>query len=248
MSLRFFDCNCSLGRFALPQPGVPFSAGELLAEMNYVGIDQALVYHAWAREYSPTHGNEQLLNEIADYDRFTACWVVMPHHTGELPPPAEMVAQIVDRKVRAVRIFPASSFHNWSLSEWSAKPLIGALESRRIPLFVGFDQVTWDEVYALCKSYPALPVVVTEVRYEEWRHLYPLLETLPNLHIDLCWMIVHFGLEAAVEHFGARRFLFGSRMPIFSAAPAVNHLQYASIADADKALIAGGNLRRLISW
>jgi predicted TIM-barrel fold metal-dependent hydrolase len=80
------------------------------------------------------------------------------------------------------------------------------------------------------------------------RKVYPLLDQLPNFHIDLSWTIVHFGLEDFVKRFGATRFLFGSRMPIFSAGPAICYLQYADISDEDKAMIARNNLCRLLDW
>ncbi len=216
--------------------------------MDYVGIDQALVYHTWAREYSPATGNSRLLQEIVGYTQLTPCWAVMPHHTGEFPPPAQLISMLLAKGVKAVRIFPSSAFHNWSLSEWSSKPLVSELAAWRVPMFASFNQVSWDDIYTLGKAYPTLPIVVTEVRYEELRRLYPLLEELPNLHIDLSWTIVQFGLEATVKRFGPERFLFGSRMPIFSAGPALCYLQYADIKDEDKQLIAGDNLRRLLGW
>jgi predicted TIM-barrel fold metal-dependent hydrolase len=248
MALNFFDCNCMVGHFAVPQPGSFFTVDELLAEMDYCGIARALVYHTWALGYSPAAGNRRLLDEIAGRDRLLPCWVVMPHHTGEMSPPDELIAEMKRHGVRAVRIFPASKFHHWSLSDWSAGPLLSALAAQRVPLFVGFDQITWDTIHRLGTTYPDLPTIVTEVRYEEWRHIYPLLDQLPNLHIELSWMVVHYGLEAAVERFGPARFLFGSRMPIFSAGPALCHINYADLDEEDKALIAGDNLRRLLDW
>ena len=49
-----------------------------------------------------------------------------------------------------------------------------------MPLFVSFDQITWDAIHRIASSHPALPIVVTGVRYEELRNIYPLLEALPN--------------------------------------------------------------------
>jgi hypothetical protein len=248
MALNFFDCNCSIGRLAVPQPGSVFTPHDLIKEMDYVGIDQALVYHSWAREYSPAEGNARLMQEISGCERLTPGWVVMPHHTGEFPAPAQLLSMMISQGVKAVRIFPSSTWHNWSLSEWSAKPLFSELAALHVPLFVSFREISWDEIYTLGKTYPDLPLVVTEVRYEESRKFYPLLAELQNLHIDLSWTIVHLGLEDAVARFGPTRFLFGSRMPIFSAGPALCYLQYAGLTDEAKAMIAGNNLRRLLDW
>ncbi len=248
MALNYFDCNCSIGRCAVPQPGSIFTCRDLLQEMDYTGIEQALVYHAWAKEYSPVEGNARLMEEIAGCERVIPCWVVMPHHTGEFPPPAQLLSSMISQGVKAVRIFPSSAWHNWSLREWSAKPLFSELADLHVPLFVSFSEVSWDDIYTIAKTYPGLPLVVTEVRYEEMRNYYPLVEQLQNLYIELSWTIVHLGLEDAVARFGAGRFLFGSRMPVFSAGPAICYLQYADLADEAKAMIAGNNLRRLLGW
>lgn len=248
MTLKFFDCNCSIGRLAVPQPGSIFTTSDLIKEMDYLGIDQSLVYHTWAREYSPAEGNARLMQEITGCERVTPCWAVMPHHTGEFPPPAQLIDQMTLQGVKAVRIFPANSLHNWSLREWSAKPLLSELAYLHIPLFVSFHQILWDDIYVLGKTYPDLPLIVTEVRYEESRNFYPLLEELQNLHIDLSWTIVHLGLEAAVARFGPTRFLFGSRMPVFSAGPAISYLVYADLTEGAKEMIAGKNLHRLLNW
>lgn len=248
MPPSFFDCNCALGYPAVPQPGSFFTAEELEQELDYFGIDRALVYHTDARDIHVAEGNQRLLAEIAGRDRLVPCWVVVPHFTGETPPPEELVADMRRQGVRAVRVFPAHGVQNWSLSDWSAGPLLSALAAGRVPLLVSFDQVGWDTVYRLGSTYPGLPLIITEVRYEEWRHLFPLLEQLPNLHVELSWLVVHYGLEAAVARFGAGRFLFGSRMPVFSAGPALCQVNYAGLSDTDKAQIAGQNLQRLLDW
>ncbi len=188
------------------------------------------------------------MEEITGHDRLVGCWVVMPHHTGEMPAPHTLVAEMIEQGVKAARIFPARTTHNWSLAPWSSGELFGALETARCPVFVGHDQVTWDGIAALCNSFPELPVVVTETRYTEYRTLYPLLDSCRNLFVELCWMPVHWGIEAAVERFGPERFLFGTNMPMFTAGPAINHLVYSALRPGDLAQIVGGNLRRLLEW
>jgi len=248
MTLSFFDCNTSIGCLAVPQPGSFFTASDLIREMNYFRIDRTLVYHTLAREYSPSEGNARLMEELVGYERFVPCWVIMPHNTGEFPPPDELIRLMARQGVKAVRIFPSPACHNWKLGDWIAGSMFTALAEHCIPLFVSFDQISWEQVFALGKSYPNMPLIVTEVRYEEARNFYPMLEKIQNLHIDLSWTILHFGLEDAVGRFGPSRFLFGSRMPIFSAGPAISYLTYADIDDESKELIAGKNLHHLLDW
>ncbi len=248
MANSFYDCNCAVGRMAIPQPGSYSTVAELLDELRYFGISQALVYHTVAREHAPAVGNRMLLEEISSHPELIPCWVVLPHHTGEMPPPDALVATMRQLGVRAARIFPAAKDQLWSVSDWSAGPLFAELAAARVPLFVDFDQIGWDSMQRIALQHPDLPVVVTGVRYEEFRNLYPLLAQLPNLHLDTSWIVVHYGLEELVGRYGPERFLFGTRMPIFSAGPALTHLLYAEISESERSLIAGGNLQRLLAW
>ncbi len=245
--LSFFDCNCMLGRFGIPQPGSYFTVEELIQEMDYFGIDQALVYHSLAKEYSPTFGNKSLLEEIQGRDRLHACWVVLPHHTGEMPSPRRLVEEMREHNVRAVRLFPGADHQRFSLSDWSLGELYEALEEHRIPIFIGYDQINWDRVHDLCQAHPNLPLILNEVRYEENRHLYPFFESFDNLFIDIAWYPVHRGIEAICQRFGAKRLLFGTRAPVFTPGPALAMINYAEISPQEKEQIAGGNLRRLLA-
>jgi hypothetical protein len=246
-AVRFFDCDCAVGRQVIPQPGSYHSVHELLEEMDYFGIERALVYHVSARDHFPMEGNWRLLAELTGQVRLTPCWVVLPSHTGEAPAPDQLVSEMLSNGVRAARIYPAKRGHGWSLAGWSAGPLFTVLAAAHIPVFVAADQLTWDAVHAVATAYGGLPLVVTNVRYEELRNLYPLLAALPNLHIDISRLVVHYGLEALVARFGPRRLLFGTHMPTFSAGPALTHLLYAGITQAERELIAAGNLERLLA-
>ena len=44
-----------------------FSVDEIARELEYCAIDEALVFHALAKEYSPAIGNARLLEEIRDH-------------------------------------------------------------------------------------------------------------------------------------------------------------------------------------
>ena len=244
--LRFFDANCMLGCVIAPRPGFPSTVAELLAVMDYFGIAEALVYHSLSKEYHPAHGNSLLLEEIAGSPRLHAMWVVMPSTTGELPDEEELVAQMLAHNVRAARVFPSVSQHNFSLRPWSAGRLLAALASRSIPLFVEHEEIDWNTVHDICEAHPRLPLVLTSVNYRANRFLFPLCQRFPQIHVDLSWYFGHRGIEDLVGRFGAERLLFGTRLPYFTPGAAVDMLSYARISAADKQRIAGDNLRALL--
>ena len=189
--LSFFDCNCQVGRFGAPAPGLALTPDALEAELRHFGIARALVYHALAKEYSPAAGNRALLEERRPW--LEPCWVVMPHHTGELPAPTPLLRQMTEAGVRAVRLFPKE--HNWRLGEWSAGGLLSALAEERVATLLDLDQTDWDEVDAICESHPDLPLILLRPNYRTARCLFPLFERHPNLRIEFSLYQVHCGIE-----------------------------------------------------
>ena len=64
MTLRFTDCHCMVGKRADRRPGEPWSLEDLLADMDHAGIAEALVVHAWSRDYDPQRGNDELCRQL----------------------------------------------------------------------------------------------------------------------------------------------------------------------------------------
>jgi hypothetical protein len=244
--MHFFDCECAIGKLKIPQPGSFSTAQELTAEMQYCGIQEALVYHILAKEFAPAFGNPLLSEAIAGHPQLHACWVLMPHFTGEVPPPRPLVKEMAARGVKAARLCPGAGGHQFSLSAWSCGELFEVLAEHRIPVFVDKDSIEWDQIAGLCKTYPQLPLVVSEIWYKDNRTLYPLFEKFPNFRITLSRFIGHQGLEDVCRRFGPGHLLFGTKLPVFTPGPVMTMIRYAEISEKDKSDIAADNLRRLL--
>jgi predicted TIM-barrel fold metal-dependent hydrolase len=247
--VSFFDSNCVIGKRSIRRSGPVgeaefYSLEDLLAEMDYAGIDHALVYYSLAREYVPMLGNRQLMDEISNNKRLHPCWVVMPDGTGEMPRPEELVSEMLGRGVKTARLFPSD--HLFSLSDWCSGELLKELEKHSIVTIIEIDQIGWDGLHGLCSRFPNLPVIVTNLNYRINRHLYPLLEKFSNLHVETSGYQMHRGVEALCSRFGAERLIFGTRMPYFTPGPAMTMINYSLISHEDREKIAGGNLRRLL--
>lgn len=247
--IRFFDSNCGIGmrsvrRFGLPGEGEFYSVESLLSEMDRSSIDKALVYHFLAREYHPATGNKKLMDEIKGCKRLYPCWVIMPHATGEMPGPETIVDEMIKQGVKAVRLFPSD--HLYSLSDWCSGQMLKALEQRRIVLIIEIDQIGWEGINSLCSRYPSLPIIVANLNYRVNRQLYPLLERYENVYIETSGYQVHKGVEDVCSRFGAKRLIFGTRLPYFTPGPAMTLIWYSLIDMREKSLIAGENLKRLL--
>ncbi|MCD6285045.1 MAG: amidohydrolase family protein [Anaerolineae bacterium] len=250
-STEWHDAECRLGVSKLHKPGAPSTAGELVAELASNGIARALVYHADAVGYDPVEGNQRLLDEIAGYPALEPCWVLLPHHTGEFPPPDVVLAQMLDKRVRAARVFPRAfrfTFRLWNLGE-----LFSGLADHRIPLWVDFGHDGWSEefidyegLHEVCGAFPRLPVVLVRPNIGTDRRVYALMAKHLNLYVETSYYTVHRGIELLCETFGPERVLFGTGLPHRAAGPAVTALAYSLIDDKARTLVAGGNLKRLL--
>ncbi|HRX42630.1 MAG TPA: amidohydrolase family protein [Clostridia bacterium] len=247
MELKFFDCNCSIGRTNITHPGSFDSPEVLLEKMSEYGISDALVYHAVARDHFPAEGNPLIDDISAKYENIHPAWVILPHHTGEFPNPAVLVNEMKKHNVRAVRIFPSPQRHNYSLKKYSAGSLLDMLEADRIPLFVDVDEIGWTNIDALLNDYRNLPVVLCNTGYRADRYIYPLMKTYENLYVETSRLLSHLGIEALAKAVGTDRILFGTSMPLFTGSGAVYYIKKLMLPEKDKARIASGNLERLLS-
>lgn len=248
--MRYLDCHASLGMHGPTDARVPWKREALLADMQHAGIHGALVYHWLAREYDPGYGNRQVMDAVAGHERLLPCWVLLPHHSGEMPPAADVVAQMQAQGVCAARLFPRR--HRYRFNETVCGDLFAALEAARTPLLLevglyGEDQqVTFDEVDRLCTQHPGLPVVLLKARWESTRDVVALMQRHPNTHIEFSSFQIHYGLEYMRDQVGIDRLLLGSEWPFKSPGAARSFIDYCELDPDDKAKVAGGNLARLL--
>jgi hypothetical protein len=245
--LTYYDCHCSIGRVGYPLLlDIPDVAG-LKKEMAAAGVERALVSHALARSGDPVLGNARLMAEIAGDPDLDPVWFLLPHHTGEMPPPRRLLEELKAGHVRAVRMDPGRAQHGFSLAAWCAGGLLEALDEARLPLMLDAELVTWDEVQDLLDRHPGLPVIMANCSYRHNRFLYPLFERYRNLYVETSRFLGAGTIEDVVRRFGSRPLLFGTNMPQYTGTAAVGRLAYAEIEPADKDAVAGGNLRRLVA-
>ena len=244
--LQFFDCNVWLG---CPQ-GFP-----LAEELRVEGLEDALASHhltgalvsCWrGKVVSPQDGNALLGETAADLpEECYVVWTGVPLNSGQkgpLPGVAEL-----GEKVRGVRVFPRS--HNFPLTGWVLGSLCEVLVAHRLPLFLWHVELDWDDLFDLAGEFPELRIVVetqTQKILYHTRPLFALMRQRPNVFVEQSNFAGAGFIEYAVREFGAERLLYGSFLPVSDPFVPMGMVLDAEIADSEKALIAGGNMRRLI--
>jgi predicted TIM-barrel fold metal-dependent hydrolase len=254
--VRFFDACCFLGRHVHMPEGQPETTEEILTAMDHFGIHEALVVDTLAREANPMAGNLRIIARTRAHPRLHPAWAGLMPHSRELPPPRELVAQMRERGVGALFLFYGQ--FDIRLDEWGVDSLLAALAESRVPVFLcannwrkqsPMDATDWPNVVRICRAFPELPVVVTESRiYKSQRAAYAAMAACPNLHLDLSAWWLHKRVEFLCREFGAERLIWGSQLPERNPGVPMMQIAYSDISDDALALIAGGNLRRLLSW
>ncbi|MCJ7822244.1 MAG: amidohydrolase, partial [Armatimonadetes bacterium] len=174
-----------------------------------------------AVEANPMAGNRRVVERTKDHPRLHPAWAGLMTHSRELPPPRELVAEMRESGVGALFLFYRQ--FDIRLEEWGIDDLMEELQRARAPMFLcpnsarepgRMDATDWDNVVRICRSFPDLPVVVTESRiYKSQRAVYAALAACPNLKVDASALWLHGRIEFICREFGAEHIVWGSDLP-----------------------------------
>ncbi len=245
-ALDLFDANLWLGKpdfFPLAEEIPAGSLGEALAEY---GIKGGRVSHWESLTLAPQEGNQALVD--ADTSLPEGAWTVwtglplVPAEQGPLPGSGAL-----HPRLRGVRLFPRT--HHFQLSPWVIGTLCEWCVSHRLPLFLWHVEIDWDPLQALAAAFPALTIVVDtqwqKILYHN-RDLFSLLEARDNVLVESSNLIGQDFVTYLVKHWGAERLLFGSFLPMNDPWASIGMILDADITPEEKAISAGGALRKLI--
>jgi predicted TIM-barrel fold metal-dependent hydrolase len=248
MKIHFFDANVFIGR---PHNGVhkpALSIKDLLKEMDALDITRALVWHIAQYEESPVHGNAMLAEAISGQDRIYGVWTVLPPQTKEVIRD-DFFIQMKKHRIAALRVFP--DWHRFLANRDVFGAFLDELSERKIPLLLTFGRacIGWQQVHDLLREFPELVCILCDIGI--WgvdRYTWPLLERYPNVYLETSLLSLEAGgLEAAVQKYGPKRFVFGTGFPERYGEAAILQLVHAEIPDSAKEQIAFGNLTDILN-
>jgi uncharacterized protein len=256
-AMRYFDANAMLGPHFAPRGDGSFpGAADILREMDFCGIDEALVYHGLAREYDLGIGNRELMKCVRESARLHPCWVVGVAQEGSMPPARRLMDALAANGVEAVRLFIGGLLSDSPvLDPLLYGELFGELEARGFPMlleFEGSSSVSAKDIAQLdeiLRSFPGLQVVLLSPRTTglEMKLVAARMEKFANLHMGLSGFHGNYLIEDMTARFGPGRFVFDTCYPWFNSAQVKIALSYAGISPEAREAIAHGNLERLVS-
>ena len=242
--MEFLDCNLSYGPDTMKNElsGCP-GAAELQRQLDRAGIAGGLVCYALNE---PVLANAALAGDIKSYPGMRGVWSLLPSCTGEIPPPAKLPSAMKKNGIAALTLNPqANKFIAQSVA---VGDYLEMARDRAIPvLFNTARGLTVEEAAGFMRDFPDLTAILTFANcWPSDRIFRPLLDAYPNLYYDMAYMQTAAGLPDLVSRYTARRILFGSAYPECYIGAHMMVIKHADIGEGDKALIAGGNLRRIL--
>lgn len=256
--MRFIDCSCTLGRGVVNHVVVNHEgftliekvseakdAKELLDQMDYCGIEQALVTHQAMTDVTPQYGNQKIIGECSEgANRLLPVWSILPPVSDEEFIPERLFSQMKKHGVSALYANPHKN--RYFLNAITMGELLSEIQNRKI-LLILTPEFGYEHIYGLLNEYPNMHIIVKN--YGPWspdRYWFPLLRKYQHVHFEIGDYQTDGGLERIVGKFGAEQLLFGTDFPTNNMGGAIAVLTTAEISHSDKEAIAHGNIERLL--
>ena len=242
----FFDSNCRLGTGSAGEACLP-DVNTLFAEMDYYGVDRALIRHTNIIKGALT-SNEKIADFLRNdpQQRLCGTWCILPSQCDEIPAPHLFFAQMKAARVGANTLSPFE--HRYVPCRLTLGKILDAAAERKVPVMLDAFAGKWAELYAFLKEFPRLTCVYLESggKWGSDRNIRPLLENYAGFHVDTAGYWVPEGIRDLAEKYGAGRILYGSGLPRYNHGNGMLQLRHSGLSDKDFALISGKNLESLL--
>lgn len=235
-----FDANVCVGDL-YDQPAACRNRVGLLTEMDRHGVGRALIYHVQAETISPIDGNRYLHEWLGTDGRLEAQWLVMPTEDSL----AQIQALRRQGQVRSVRLFNSREV-GLPFLPWAYGDLLTWLSEESIPLWIALPEANLNELITTLQAYPKLVTVLVGAHYSHALWVRPLLQMVPNAHLELSRYESIGEYEALCDCFGAVRLIYGSWYWRYAMGPMLYYLHHTRLRDDELSLICAGNLERIL--
>lgn len=242
---KFFEFFASVGKPAIPNSDFPYSADELLLDMEYARIHGAAIIHNAAKDYSFEYGNCQAIKLANENVSLFSLAVVSPTACIETDN-KNYFEDLLNNGFKGF-VLLENSLLSGSLSPESMSKIAETLLNHKKPLIVcnTASEARFDKVNKLAKAFPELNIVMQGTTWNTNRMFFEVMDQNPNLYFDISSNHTNGILEITKKHFGIERALYSSTWPQKSMGAMKSMVEYADITDADKDLVASGNACRL---
>jgi uncharacterized protein len=212
----------------------------LLEQMQKHGISRACTLSARGVFYDFAAGNEETLAATAAHSQLLPVATVNPcRWLGCL----DEARRMVERGVRIFRFFP--QYQEWTIGQAPFRKLLREVLAPSgvafmLPAEIGFTAI--GDMAAGIRN----PVIVESFKYAYLSEAIVVMQDVPNVFVETHMINSPNWVDVLKSEVGIERMVFGSNAPLSYVSAATAQIDSAPISAEDKALIFGGNLRRIL--
>ena len=225
------------------------SATELLARLDDAEIDRAIVCPVKPRDYHLAPANDLVADAMAGQARLVGLARVDPNRGAE-------ALEELDRAVHTLHL-RGLFLHPWEdhfrVNGPRVAPLVQRCAALGLPVVIAAGYPWLSEaaqVGDLARRFPEVQIVMTHGGQINISGLgqadaFEVLRRHPDVSIESSGVYRQDFLEDVATTLGAERVLFGSNSPLMDVRLEVERARWASLPDAARQLILGGNAARI---
>jgi hypothetical protein len=238
MAGEIIDANTLFGFW--PKRKADIALKTLLRLMAEKGIDCACTLSARGIFYDFVEGNRETMAAARAHPQLLPVGTVNPcRWLGCL----DEAQWLVEQGVCLLRFFP--QYQEWTIDQAPFRKLLDEVlapagVALMIPAEMGFTAI------ARMADSIANPIIIESFRYASLAEAVVVMQEVPNLYVETHLINSPNWVELLKAEVGLERVVFGSNAPLAYIAAATAQIEYAQVPAADKALVMGGNLRRLL--
>lgn len=243
MAIPIFDACTFFGPW--PQHAADLSTETLLAVMTRNGIVRSLTTATTGIFYDYRQGNIETL-EVARQNP-QQLFPVATLDPRAFPEAVEEAKARAADGFRLFRFFPGRQ--NWPLAFAPFRELLQTCDELRVPVAVNVTRP--GDITALADevAFTQAPLLLSGVTPYLLGEALAAMRNHPKFYLETTALLAPNSLEtvkAAVPH-GIERLVFASHSPLRYVASSLGTVMTANLNEDEKALILGGNLRRLLT-
>ncbi len=238
MQTERFDVSTVFGVW--PKRKADIALPTLLALMHEHHIARACALSAAGIFYDFGEGNAETLAAAAEHPELIPTGTVnLCRWLGCL----DEARRLIDQGVRAFRFFP--QYQEWHIGQAPFRKLLReVLAPAGVALMLPADM----GITAIGDMAADIPntVIIESFKYAFLSEAIVVMQERPNVFVETHMINSPNWVELLKAEVGVERLLFGTNAPLAYPSAAIAQIENARVSDADKALIFGGNLRRLL--
>lgn len=230
-----FDASTVFGFW--PKRQADISLPTLLGLMDRYGIGQACTLSARGIFYDAVQGNRETWEASKAHPQLIPVGTVNPcRWIGCL----HEAQRLIDQGAKLLRFFP--QYQEWHINQAPFRKLLEEVLAPSgialmLPAVMGVTAI--GDMAARIEN----PVIIEALRYTAWAETAVVMQEVRNVCVEM-----HLGawLEWVRTEVGLDSIVFGSNAPLSYIPAAMAEIEYGAISEEEKALILGGNLRRIL--